>query len=188
MKFSSWSRYALLAALLCGNASAAPRVVDPAGSEIAFTVSQMGVEVSGRFSRFDGAVEFDPARLDAASASINVDIASLTTGDADADAVALEEAWLNQPGFPKASFVSSKLKALGGDRYEASGNLSLRGKTRPLTVALTITAAKGGALNATGTLSLNRSDFGIGGGEWNEGDLVANTVPVNFRLHLINKP
>ncbi|HEY1077013.1 MAG TPA: YceI family protein [Fontimonas sp.] len=188
MKSSSWSLGALLAALVCGHALAAPRVIDAARSEIAFKVTQMGVEVGGRFSRFEGTVDFDPARLDAATARIDVDIASLTTGDADADAVALDEPWLNQSGFPKASFVSSQIKSLGGDRYEATGTLKLRGKSRPLSVPLTISADKNGALKATGQLSLKRSDFGIGGGEWNEGDLVADAVPVNFRLHLIDKP
>ncbi len=184
-----WSRFAVLGAMLCTTtAQAAPRVVDPATSEITFQVTQMGVDVSGRFTRFDGTVELDPAKPDGASARINVDIASLSTGDADADAVALEEAWLNQAGFPKASFESSKLKLLGGNRYEASGTLNIRGKARPLTVPLTIDKARDGSLNVAGALQLNRADFGIGGGEWNDSDLVANTVPVKFRLHLINKP
>ncbi len=188
MNVLCWSRFVLIGAMLCTTAQAAPRVVDVASSEIGFKVTQMGVEVSGRFTRFDGAVELDPAKPDAASARINVDIASLSTGDTDADAVALEEAWLNQAVFPKASFESSKLKLLGGNRYEASGTLTIRGKARPLTVPLTIDKARDGSLNVTGTLKINRSDFAVGGGEWNDDDLVANSVPVNFRLHLINKP
>lgn len=183
-----WSLAAVLITVLAAPAQAAPRVVDPAKSQIGFQVKQMGVDVSGRFTRFSGSVELDPAQPASSSARIEVEIASLTTGEAEADAVALEDAWLNQPAFPKATFESKQLKALGGNRYEASGTLTIRGKARPLTVPLTIDSHKDGSLGVAGTFQLNRTDFGIGGGEWNDSDLVANAVPVTFRLHLINKP
>lgn len=179
---------ALLSATLSCVAQAAPRSVDVAKSQIGFEVTQMGVAVSGRFSRFSGTVDLDPAKPAAATARIDVDIASLTTGETEADAVALEEAWLNQPAFPKATFESKQLKALGGNRYEASGTLTIRGKARALSVPLTIDTQKDGGLSVAGKFQLNRTDFGIGGGEWNDSDLVANAVPVNFRLQLTNKP
>lgn len=187
-RFQARSLTALLAVILCSTAQAAPRTVDAAKSQIGFEVTQMGVAVSGRFNRFGGSVDLDPSRLDAASARIEVEIASLTTGETEADAVALEEAWLNQPAFPKAVFESKQLKALGGNRYEASGTLTIRGKARALSLPLTIDTQKDGGLSVAGKFQLNRTDFGIGGGEWNDSDLVANTVLLNFRLQLANKP
>lgn len=165
-------------------AFAVERPVVQAKSEIGFTVTQMGVGVSGKFSRFIAKVDLDPAKPESSKAELEVDIASLSTGDADADSEALKKAWLDALGFPKATFKSSAVRALGGGRYEVKGQLSIKGKPREITVPFTLSDAADGTSTATGSFSLNRTDFGIGGGEWNEGDLVANAVPVRFRLTL----
>ncbi|HEX4896457.1 MAG TPA: YceI family protein [Solimonas sp.] len=165
-------------------AQAAPRPLVAERSEIAFSVKQMGVPVSGKFTRFEALVDLDLAKPEAGSAKLSVDIASLSTGDEEADAVALDKPWLDRAGFPKASFQSSGVKALGGERYEARGTLTIRGKSRPLTVPFSAQPQKDGSLRLAGEFSLRRADFGIGGGEWNEGDLVAPEVPVRFTLWL----
>jgi polyisoprenoid-binding protein YceI len=165
-------------------AAAAPREVVAAKSEIAFSVKQMGVPVSGRFRRFGGQVQLDTDTLAESSAQISVDIASLTTGDEEADAVALDEPWLDAAGHPRATFTSNAVRALGDDRYEISGELSIRGAPRTVTVPVTLEPQDDGAMLASGELRIRRTDFGIGGGEWNEGELVANEVPVRFRLYL----
>jgi len=175
---------ATLLLLAAGSAVAAERTVDKAGSEIAFSVKQMGVAVGGRFSRFDAKIDLDTVKPEQSRAEISVDIASLTTGDADSDAVALDKPWLNRIDFPKASFSSSALRALGPGRYEAKGMLTIRGKSREVSVPFTTQEQSGGVTLLSGQFTLRRADFGIGGGEWNEGDLVANEVPVRFKLKL----
>lgn len=175
---------AVLLAAAALNAQAAVRPLDAAQSEIAFSVKQMGVAVEGRFRRFDAKLDFDAARPERSSAEISIDIASLDTGDDDADAVAVDPPWLNQAGFPKATFKSSAVRSLGGNRYEARGLLSVRGKSREITVPFTAQDQPGGATLLSGQFTIRRADFGIGGGEWNQGDLVANDVPVKFRLRL----
>jgi polyisoprenoid-binding protein YceI len=72
----------------------------------------------------------------------------------------------------------------GKDRYEASGTLSIRGQTREISVPFTLAEQADGSAIVSGRFTVHRADFGIGGGEWNEGDLVANEVPVRFTLHL----
>jgi polyisoprenoid-binding protein YceI len=153
-------------------------------SEIGFTVTQMGVGVSGQFKRFTADVDLDPAKPESGHAKIVVDIASLSTGEPDADTEALSKPWLDAAGFPKASFKSSAVRALGGERYEVKGLLSIKGKPRELTVPFTLKQQPDGSLIASGEFPVRRTDFGIGGGEWNEDDLVANEVPVRFRLVL----
>ncbi len=177
----------LAVALLCAAslpAPAAPRALVPAKSEITFSVKQMGVEVSGKFQRFDARVELDDAKPESATAEVTVDIASLTTGDGDADAIALDKPWLDKAGFPKATFKSSSVKQTAPGRYDVTGTLDIRGKSREITVPLTTAAQADGATLASGEFRIRRADFGIGGGEWNEGDLVANEVPVKFKLWL----
>lgn len=175
---------AALLLLAAGSAVAAERTVDKAGSEIAFSVKQMGVTVGGNFSRFDAKIDLDSDKPEQSRAEISVDVTSLTTGDADSDAVALDKPWLNKLDFPKAMFKSTAVRALGPNRYEAKGMLTIRGKPREVTVPFTAQDQAGGATLLSGQFTLRRADFGIGGGEWNEGDLVANEVPVRFKLKL----
>ncbi len=157
-------------------------------SEIAFSVEQMGVAIRGRFTRFDARITFDPAQPAAATAQISVDIASLSTGDAEVDDVALDMPWLNRAMFPRATFVSHAVRALGDARYAADGALTIRGRTRPLSFTFAVDAQPGAALLLSGAFQLRRTDFGIGGGEWNQDELIADEVPVTFRLWLAAPP
>ena len=163
---------------------AAPRVLEPAKSEIAFSVKQMGVAVSGTFTRFDAKIDLDSAKPETSSAHISVDIASLSTGDEDADGIALDKPWLDKLGFPKATFKSSAVRVLAPGSHEAKGMLTIRGKSREITVPFKTQEQADKRTLISGSFTIKRSDFGIGGGEWNEGDLVAADVPVTFKLML----
>lgn len=174
----------LLLGGLSGPLLAAPRPLIAAQSSIEFSVKQMGVAVSGRFQRFDATIDLDDRNLAQAKADVSVDIASLSTGDADADAIALDTPWLNRAQFPQARFVSRSISAAGPNRYLVTGTLSIRGRSRELSVPLNTQPQADGRLVASGSFTIRRADFGIGGGEWNEDDLVANEVPVSFRLTL----
>jgi polyisoprenoid-binding protein YceI len=180
------SRFALAVVLLAiaGQSAAGERTVVADKSEIGFSVKQMGVAVSGAFRRFSGSVNLDPAKIESASAQISVEIASISTGSEEGDETALDKPWLDAAGFPKATFKSSAVRALGGERYEARGALSIRGKPREITVPFTLKSAADGTTVAAGDFRIRRTDFGIGGGEWNEADLVADEVPVHFKLTL----
>jgi polyisoprenoid-binding protein YceI len=178
----------LLILLIPGFAVAAERLPErpliPGKSEIGFTVTQMGVGVNGNFKRFRAMLRLDPAKPENGAAEIEVDIASISTGEPDADTEAVTKPWLDAASFPKATFKSSAVRALGGERYEVTGLLSLKGKPRKLTVPFTLKRQPDGTSVATGKFVLRRTDFGIGGGEWNKDDIVANEVPVHFRLTL----
>jgi polyisoprenoid-binding protein YceI len=175
---------AIALAAACLPVLAAPRVLVPEKSRIEFAVKQMGVEVSGQFKRFDAQIVLDSADAAASSANVTVDIASLSTGDADADAVALDKPWLNLAGFAQATFTSSAVRSTGADTFEATGMLDIRGEPREISVPFTLAEQADGSATVSGSFTVRRADFGIGGGEWNEGDLVANEVPVRFTLHL----
>lgn len=175
---------AVLLSLAALSTQAAPRAVDTARSDISFSVKQMGVAVDGRFARFDAQVNFDPARPETSSAALTVDIASIDAGSEEADSTAAERAWLDKAGFPKATFKSTSVRAVGPGKYEAKGLLTIKGKPREITVPFTAADQASGATLLSGKFSIRRTDFGIGGGEWNEGDLVANEVPVKFQLLL----
>lgn len=174
----------VLALLLPLSLAAAERPLIPAKSEIGFTVKQMGVGVSGNFREFTAHIDLDPQKPEAGKAHIEVTTASITTGEPKADTEALAKPWLDAAGFPKASFASQEIHALGQGRYEVKGKLTIKGKMREVKVPVTLENQPDGTALLAGEFTLLRTDFGIGGGEWNEEELVASEVPVRFRFTL----
>src|SRR3546814_5182745 len=92
--------------LFAGAVAAAPRPLIAANSRIEFSIKEMGVTVSGQFTRFDAIIDLDPMKPETPSAKISVHIASLTTGDHDADAVAVDKPSPDHETFTKALFTS----------------------------------------------------------------------------------
>jgi len=157
------------------------RTVLPKQSAISFEFHQMGVPVKGGFKRFVTQMVFNPARPEAASAQIDIDLASIDAGSPEADEESAGRLWFNRSAYPKASFVSSQIRALGNNRYEMRGTLTLKGKSREMNVPVTVRPGKSAAL-FEGTFILKRLDFGIGEGMWADVATVANEVQVNFSI------
>ena len=155
--------------------------VQPEKSNVAFTYQQMGVKVDGRFRKFAAQLAFDPAKPAAAKASFDVDLASVDTGAAESDAEVAGKAWFNTPAFPTARFVSTGVKALGVNRYEVAGKLSIKGKTVDVVIPATFTA-QGNAAAFDGSFVIRRGDFAIGEGSWAKFDIVANDVQIKFHI------
>src|SRR5690606_21507004 len=96
-------------------------------SQIHFTSKQMGVPVDGRFGKFAATLSFDPAKPEAGKAHIEVDLASVDAGSKDANDEVVGKGWFNAKEYPKARFVSSSVKALGNNRFEAKGQMTIKG-------------------------------------------------------------
>lgn len=153
----------------------------PERSNIAFVSKQMGVAVDGRFRKFAATLSFDPARPTAASARIDIELASIDAGSKDADDEVVGKQWFNTKAFPTATFVSTGVKALGGDRYEASGKISIKGRTQDAVLTFTV-KQDGSSATFDGKLTLKRLDFAIGEGPWADVSTVANEVQIIFRI------
>jgi polyisoprenoid-binding protein YceI len=161
--------------------SAAPLAVDLAKSEIVFVSKQMGVPVEGRFRKFSVQLDFDAKKPETAKAALEVDISSIDAGSPEADGEVVRKPWFNAAQFPKATFGSTSIKPLGNNRYELTGPITIKGKTRNVTTPFTVKAA-GATQVFEGTFILNRSEFGIGDGPWNDPETVALEVQVRFKF------
>ena len=135
-------RLLMLAAVFpgMGPTTALADTVVPGKSEIAFTMKQMGVNFDGRFKAWKADIVFKPAALDQSKATIDIDLASLDLASADSEAEARDPLWFNTSKFPVAHFASTSFKSLGGDRYEVSGKLALKGITRDCVVPIAVKA------------------------------------------------
>jgi polyisoprenoid-binding protein YceI len=162
---------------------AAAQAVDPARSEIAFGFRQENVPGTGRFRKFVADVGFDATRPEALRATVEVDVTSVDLGDPGWNSDIQGASWFNTRQFPKATFVASGAKALGGGRFEAPGRFTLKGVTREVVATFTAKAEAEGTL-LEGAVPLKRTEFGVGDGAWADTRVVANEVAVRFKVFL----
>jgi polyisoprenoid-binding protein YceI len=170
--------------------------IDPVHSAIAFTVRHMVVSrTRGRFTRWSGQVRFDPANPSASSVEVTIDPASLDTGDAQRDAHLRSADFFDVEKFPTASFRSTRLEDLGGDRYRISGDLTVHGITKPVVLESTYEGSGkdpwgGERAGFIASTSIDRREFGL---EWNKaldtgGLLVGEKVELSLEVEAVKQP
>ncbi|MDE2309323.1 MAG: YceI family protein [Betaproteobacteria bacterium] len=174
----------LLAAALASGAEFA--VLRPQQSSITFVSKQMGVPVEGSFRKFTARIAVDPARPETGSASIDIDLASIDTGNTDADEEVAGKAWFDTKNHPVASFISASVKPSGKERYEALGKLSIKGKTLDIKAPFTL-KQNADTLIIDGMFPIKRLDYGIGTGVWSDTDTVADEVQIRFHFTVAKK-
>ena len=178
---------ALSALPLCiATATAAQKLV-PAQSEVAFVSKQMGVPVNGRFERFDGTINVDPARPESGSVAFTVDLASASIGTPDTVTELKKPEWFDVAKSPTATFQSTSIRSAGPGKIDVAGKLTIKGVTREIHVPMTL-AAQGATLKATGEFTIKRLDYKIGAGQWGDTSLVADEVVIRPRLTVDGTP
>lgn len=150
-------------------------------SAVTFVSKQMNVPVEGRFRRFAAQLNFDPARPEAATAQLDIELASIDAGSSEANEEVKSKTWFNIKEFPLARFTSTGVKVLGGGRYEVTGKLVIKGRSRDVSAPFTLRQEGGNAV-LEGAFALKRLQFGIGDGLWSDTDTVADDVQIRFRI------
>lgn len=150
-------------------------------SSISFGYKQMGVPLDGKFKKFVAQIDFDPAKPEAAQAKFDIDIASIDTGNSDANDEVVGKDWFNAKAYPTAKFVSTSVKALGANRFEVQGKLTIKGKTLVVSTPFTYKPDATAAL-FDGSLTIKRLDYAIGEGEWTDVSTVANEIQIKFHI------
>jgi len=164
--------------VLVAGAAANPSI-DPAKSSIVATFRQENVPVDAPFKRFNGRIDYDPAQPAAAKAAIEVTTGSLDLGSDDYNGEVQKKAWLDSGTYPTSTFISTAIKPGAPGHFDATGVLTLKGKTQTLTVPVTVGKA-GAATSFEGELQVSRSFFNIGDKEWN--DVLDDRVRVKFHF------
>lgn len=177
------------AALLASTAlpAGAQQKLVAAQSDISFTSKQMGVPVDGKFKKFDAQVAFDPKKPDAAKIALTIDLASVSIGVPETEAELAKPDWFSVKQFPQATFQSTRVKPLGGGKFDVAGKLNIKGSSRDVVVPVALTQS-GGNTMASGAFTIKRLDFRIGDGDWKDTSMVADDVQVKFKLSLTGVP
>jgi polyisoprenoid-binding protein YceI len=182
MKLNIINAICIFVALSSGQASALEfKQMQVGESAVSFGYQQMGVAMEGKFNKFSAQVTFDPAKLANAQARIDIDLASIDAGSAEANDEVPGKLWFNAKTYPSASFVSSGVKSLGGKRYEVTGKLTIKGVTRDVLAPVTFqSAGNRGAFD--GVFTIKRLDYKIGEGAWADLGTVANEIQIKFHI------
>jgi len=141
--------------------------VDPTHSSVDFTIRHMMIaKVKGTFHTFEANIEADPQDLTTANISFSVDIASIDTRNNDRDAHLRSGDFFDAEQHPKMTFQSTNIVSKGDGEYNVTGDLTIRGVTRPETFSVTFEGAGrdpwgNEKVGFSGTGSIKRSDFGL---------------------------
>ncbi len=159
--------------------------LQPAQSTLVFAYKQMNVPMEGRFKSFSAHLHFDPAKPAQGKATLEAPIASLDTGSEEANDEVGDAAWFNSKKYPVAHFESTTIQPLGGNRYEVSGPLTIKGHTRLVSTPVTV-SVQGNRAVFDGSFEVRRADFSVGEGTWADFGTVANEIHITF--HLVATP
>ncbi|WP_029421046.1 YceI family protein [Alicyclobacillus macrosporangiidus] len=169
--------------------------VDPAHSSVDFSIKHMVISrVKGTFHTFDAVVEADPEDLTTARIEFTVDVASVDTRNEDRDNHLRSADFFDAENYPKMTFKATRIVKKSEGEYEVTGDLTIRGVTRPETFLVTYEGQGkdpwGGiraGFSANGTI--NRSDYGL---KWNAaletgGVLVGDQVQVSLEIQAVKQ-
>lgn len=154
---------------------------DAKKSSVVITAKQMNVPLTAKFTKINGTVNYDPAKPDATTAKIEIDINSFDLGDPEYNKDVLSKDWFNAAQFPKATFVSTSMKAAGEGKLTANGKLTIKGKTADVSFPVSI-KKDGNATLFDGSLPIRRLTFNVGEGDWKDTSMVADEVVIKFHV------
>lgn len=164
--------------------------VDPRASSIGFAFAyddgQTATRFVGRFTRWRADIRFDPNDLAASRATVTIETASATDGVAMHDRALPGPDWFNAEAHPTATFRASEFRHLGGDAYEARGELIIRSQTRDFTLPFTLVITGDRAV-MTSSSQLDRHDFDIGKSS-DADDMISRDIDLAIRVEAVRRP
>jgi polyisoprenoid-binding protein YceI len=168
--------------------------IDKAHSEVTFQVRHLLSRVRGRFSEFEGTIEYDKADPARSSVDVVIRATSIDTNDAQRDAHLRSGDFFLADEHATLTFKSTRITPTGTDTFDVAGDLTIRGVTKPVTLkASYLGTAKdpwgNEKIGFEGEVTLNRRDYGL---LWNAaletgGFLVGDEVKVSLSIQAAAK-
>ena len=169
--------------------------VDPSHSRIGFVARHaMVTKVRGSFNEFDATAEIDAENLSASSTRVVIKVDSIDTRNEQRDGHLRSNDFLDIATYPEITFVSTEVAPLGADVVRVTGDLTIKGVAKPVTIDFTY---EGTAVDPfgnervgfEGSVVINRKDWGV---SWNAaleagGVLVSEKVTLEFELSAVKQ-
>lgn len=169
--------------------------IDPAHTRIGFVARHaMVTKVRGAFNDFAGTAHIDGENLDRSTVELTIQVASIDTRNADRDGHLRSADFLGLEEHPEITFRSTEVTWTGDEAFDLTGDLTIKGVTRSVTVPFTFegqaTDPFGNArVGFEGSTTINRKDFGL---TWNAaletgGVLVSDKIVLEFEVSAIRQ-
>jgi polyisoprenoid-binding protein YceI len=191
-------RFILTAALFAAPAGALASTwqIDPAHTSAQFAVRHLMVStVRGQMGKVGGTVTLDANDLTHASVEATIDVSGIDTREPKRDDHLRSPDFLDAAKYPTITFKSTKVEKVADDHYRVSGDLTLRGVTKPVVLDVTgspkpLHDPMGNVkLGGAATTRINRRDFGV---SWSKsldggGVVVGDEVDITIDVELVQK-
>lgn len=158
--------------------------IDYTRSYIRFTGDQAGATFDGEWQAWSAALRFEPARPNAGSFDVSVDVSSVETGDKDRDDTIRDMGWFDASNFPQASYRAASFSAEPDGSFIANGDITIKELRRPAALHFTL-AADDGQYVLDGNAQLDRLALNLGLGEWADTDWVGQFVDVVVHVEAV---
>ncbi|MEC5425154.1 YceI family protein [Virgibacillus sp. C22-A2] len=165
--------------------------IDTAHSEVGFSVRHMMIsKAKGAFNNFDAVIEADVEDLTNSKIEFTIDASSIDTRQKDRDDHLRSGDFFDVENYPKITFIATDIKKKSDSRYDVTGDLTVRGTTKPVTVDVVFEGQSKDPMSGnevagfSGETKINRKEFGL---TWNApvetgGVLVGEDVKIQFEI------
>ncbi|MEO0963054.1 MAG: YceI family protein [Pseudomonadota bacterium] len=161
--------------------SAATWSIDQEASTLGFEAQVFGSAVPGTFGDWEAEIVFDEEALNTSAVSVTINMSSADTGDGSRDGSLRGSEWFAVEEHPEASLTSTAFRKLDDGSFEMDADLTMRGTTNAITLPFTLTEAADGVV-AKGSVTVNRTDYGIGQGDYVSGATVGLDVVISIDI------
>jgi polyisoprenoid-binding protein YceI len=167
--------------------------IDPTHSRIGFVARHaMVTKVRGSFNEFEGSGYFDAENPSNSKAQLIIQTASIDTRNADRDGHLKSNDFFDMETYPQITFTSTAVEQVDAENYRVTGDLTIKGVSKPVTVDVEYTGTAvdpygNTRLGFEGKTIVNRKDWGV---NWNAaleagGVLVSEKVTLEFEVSAI---
>ncbi|HEX8879916.1 MAG TPA: YceI family protein [Candidatus Acidoferrum sp.] len=170
--------------------------IDPQHSSAQFAVRHLGLStVRGAFSKLSGTMVRDDQDITNSSVEVTIDVNTVDTREPDRDKDLRSERFFDVAHFPTMTFKSKKVEQVAPGKLRVTGDLTIRGTTREVTLDVDGPTAPvkdpwgNQRLAATASTKINRQDYGV---KWNAkldngGVVVGDEVNITLDVEMIQK-
>ena len=150
------------------------------GSSVSFVVMNGGSPVKGTLTGLKADIRFDPSSLETSSIRATVDTATIKTGIALRDRHLRSEDYFFSTMYPKIVMQADRFESLGNAKYLGAFEVTMRGKKKRIDIPFTF-HGDGDTGKFSGTVTFDRTEFGVGGRSRFVANEAAVTVEVDVK-------
>ncbi len=165
--------------------------LDKSHTSVNFSINHFFSAVTGKFTKFDGSFNFNPANLQESKVSFTIPVSSVNTEDSKRDKHLQSDAFFDTKNYPDMSFISTRFEKKSDKEYVVYGKLTIRNTTKDISLPFKITGEmehpmmKGKIiLGLALQTKINRTEYGVGTGSWAATMIVGDEVDINIHMEL----